>query len=122
MSIVNLAGLGIAFIGMPLTFIGCLSHCVKSEEPRSTIFGCFTISGLIGGWAFAFGMSPSGLTASSIVFLITIGTIGGICGLVSLGAQSDRSRLASLVFRGHIVYFLALALFFTLAVLIGSAE
>jgi len=55
-----------------------------------TYIAYFVLFGLVGGACLALALSPSGLAALCIVFLMTVGPIGSL--VCSLGLQLIRTR------------------------------
>jgi hypothetical protein len=65
---------------LPCAYLGlCLWMLVK-KVPRPPFVSYFFLFGVAGGWTFAVAMSPSGLAAVSIIFLIVIAPLSTVLG------------------------------------------
>jgi hypothetical protein len=60
------------FFVLPFCYITLCTLMSGSRVPRAPYIPFFCIFGSYGGWLVAFGLSPSGLTAVSLIFLLTI--------------------------------------------------
>ena len=64
--------LAAGFVVLPLCYIVLCMLMSGSGVPRAPYVPFFCIFGSYGGWLLAFGFSPSGLTALSLTFLLTL--------------------------------------------------
>ena len=68
----NILFLTLALLIVPIAYIA-LCIRMKSYRPSGLCYvAYFVLFGTVGGWCLAFGLSPSGLAATCIVFLITL--------------------------------------------------
>jgi hypothetical protein len=85
----------IALVVLPILY---LSLCVWMAVERVwwfTYVSYFIVFGTFGGWIFAFAMSPSSLTAASIVFLITVAFLSCVVSSLILLRRKNRTRFDS---------------------------
>ena len=63
--------LAVAVLVLPIAYFALVSHMrrIKLDEPP--FVPLFFAFGTVGGWMLAFALSPSGLTAMCIIFLVT---------------------------------------------------
>jgi len=81
----------LALLVCPIAYIA-LVHRMKTQvidEPP--VMPMFFLFGTIGGWLLAIGLSPSGLTATCIVFLITVAPIALFIASAGLCATQHRT-------------------------------
>ena len=98
---------------------GYLALCVWMFLRRVwwfTYFAYFSLFGALGGWCFALAMSPSGLTASSVVFLISVVLFSCLASALVLQFRKQKSRFEKIAMIGGYVYPLLIAAFFLIAV------
>jgi len=75
---------------VPLAYIGTCVWLFRRRVHWMTYIAYFVLFGLVGGACLALALSPSGLAALCIVFLMTVGPIGSL--VCSLGLQLIRTR------------------------------
>jgi len=75
---------------LPIAYLILFYH--MRNTPKAPIIPYFVIFGTVGGWMLAIALSPSGLAASSIVFLMTIGLLSLIATHVYLALISDKTK------------------------------
>jgi hypothetical protein len=102
--VIRLILLAIAGITLPA---GYLAVCVSLRRQRMwwfTYLAYFVLFGTLGGWVFAFAMSPSGLTATSITFLITIALVACTGSSLVLTFRKKKSRAEVIALIGGYFY------------------
>jgi len=82
-----------------------------------TYFAYFCLFGALGGWCFALAMSPSGLTATSIVFLVSIVLFSCLASALILQFRKQKNRFEKIAMIGGYVYPLLIGAFFLVAVI-----
>jgi hypothetical protein len=70
----------VAVVLLPCAYLGLCVWMLTKKIPRPPLVSYFLLFGVLGGWTFAFAMSPSGLAALSIVFLGVIAPMGTLLG------------------------------------------
>jgi hypothetical protein len=88
---VTLALMLISIMGMPCVYIAWCGWMLLRKVPKPPYLSYFFLFGVVGGWALAFAMSPSGLAASSIVFLLFLAPVGTLVGAASVWARRSLS-------------------------------
>jgi hypothetical protein len=86
----TLTFLSLAFGFVPLAYIGTCIWLFRRRVHWLAYVAYFVLFGIVGGACLALALSPSGLTAICIVFLMTAGPVG--CLACSAGLQKRRSR------------------------------
>lgn len=74
---------------------GYIATCLWLRRQRAWWFlypAYFALFGTLGGWTFAFSMSPSGMTATSIVFLVTAALAACVTSAVVVTFRKKKSR------------------------------
>jgi hypothetical protein len=82
-----------------------------------TYFAYFSLFGALGGWCFAFGVSPSGLTAMSIVFLVSVVLLACLGSALILQFRKQKSLFEKIAMIGGYSYPVMIAAFFLVAVI-----
>ncbi len=90
MLIWSLAFLCLAGGVVPLAYIATCIWLFRRRVHWLAYVAYFVLFGIVGGACLALALSPSGLTALCMVFLMTAGPVG--CLASSLGLQTLRSR------------------------------
>jgi hypothetical protein len=101
MPFVTLAFLSLAGGFVPLTYIGTCIWLFRQRVHWLAYLAYFVLFGIVGGACLALALSPSGLAAVCMVFLMTAGPVGCLACSVSLhmrrslttGSGGDRPRL-----------------------------
>ena len=70
----------VAAVVLPSTYLGLCVWMLLENVPRPPFVSYFFLFGVAGGWTFALAMSPSGLAAASLVFLMFIAPFGTLLG------------------------------------------
>ena len=110
----------IAAVIMPSVFLATFVILLKQREPFLTYCAYFVLCGSVGGWGFAFANSPSGITASSIVFLLTIAPVVSLSLSIALSFSAKRSRAASVAMMlGYFHPFLLALFIFAGSIILG---
>jgi hypothetical protein len=76
----------------------------------------FFLFGSFGGWCFALAMSPSGLTAASIVFLVSAALVACLISALILQFRKQKSRFDKVAMIGGYAYPLLMVAYFLNAV------
>lgn len=114
----------ISLLVLPGAYIAlCLQMSARKVE-RPPYLAAFVLFGNVGGWVLAFGLSPSGLAASCIVFLVFIAFPALMLSSIILLCRKNRSWLQDTVMMGGFMFPIAMgfvfALVYLLAALFGS--
>lgn len=102
-----------------------LTLCVRMSRsgiPRAPYLPFFFIFGSFGGWLLAFGLSPSGLTAMSVIFLFTLAPLSLLASAIWLWRLRDLSRYHRAAFNACLSYFGFLAAFLSFASLLSGSS
>ncbi len=75
-SAVTTIGLLAAGVLIPGAFVWWCVSLARRAAPWQAYVAYFFLFGTVGGWALAFGLSPSGLAAVSLIFLAIIAPVG----------------------------------------------
>jgi len=75
----------------PAVFIKLCVRMRKSGIERPPYIPFFFVFGTVGGWMLALALYPSGLTAVSLVFLVTLAPLALIGSSIYLVIRSERS-------------------------------
>ena len=94
----------LAGIILPAAYLAVYSWLKKQHAWPFLYFAYFCLFGAVGGWVFAFAMSPSGLTASSIVFLITVVALAFVFSSVVLTFKKKKGRAEWIALIGGYFY------------------
>jgi hypothetical protein len=94
----------IALLGIPLAFVALCRRLHMRRAWWFTYAAYFILSGTLGGWVLAYGLSPSGLAGLCIVWLTSVGTVACLAvGLVYLfRRKKDKWEYGALI--GGITY------------------
>jgi hypothetical protein len=84
--------LGIAGAILPAGYIATCFWLYRQKTWWFAYLAYFILFGALGGWVFAFAMSPSGLTATSVVFLVTVALVACVTSSVVLAFRRRKSR------------------------------
>ncbi len=77
----------------------------------------FFLFGAFGGWCFAFAMSPSGITASSIMFLVSAAVVACLVSALILQFRKKKGRFEKTAMIGGYIYPLLVVAYFVNALL-----
>ena len=94
----NLIFLALALAVWPIAFMVTCAAMHEQKLDSRPYFRLFVAFGITGGWFLAFGFSPSGMTASCIVFLMTIGFIAALITALSLIGSRKQSKFHAFSF------------------------
>jgi hypothetical protein len=81
----------VAFVACPAAYVACCGRMRGSAVPRPPVVPFFFLFGTLGGWILALALSPSGLTATCIVFLVTAAPLALLASSIYLLRRPDRS-------------------------------
>src|SRR5687767_10101698 len=107
----RLACLVPALLVLPVSYFVLCIRMRRSGISRPPYLPFFCIFGSFGGWLLALGLSPSGLTALSIIFLFTLAPLSLLASAVWLWRTRNLSRYHRVAFYGSLGYFGFLAAF-----------
>jgi hypothetical protein len=114
--------LGIAFLVWPATYAWLCDMMSTSRIQRPPVVPFFFLFGTLGGWVFAAALSPSGLTAASIVFLMVAAPLALVISSVYLMCRSERSIYHRLAIWSGFGYVGLLLAFFVVALVVTAAQ
>ncbi len=117
-SLFRIACLVPALLVLPACYLILCIRMRRSNVSRPPYLPFFFIFGSFGGWLLAFGLSPSGLTALSIVFLFTLAPLSLLASAIWLWRTRTLSRYHRAALQGSLGYFGFLAVFLCIASLI----
>jgi hypothetical protein len=83
-----------AVLGLLVCPAAYFSLCTRMRESgvqRPPYVPFFIVFGTVGGWLLALALSPSGLTAISIILLVTLAPLALLASSVYLVVRSERS-------------------------------
>jgi hypothetical protein len=89
--------IGIAIFACPAAYVWLCDTMRCARIPRPPIVPFFFVFGTVGGWVFAAALAPSGLTATSLVFLFTAAPLALVSSSVYLTRRPERSIYHRLV-------------------------
>ena len=111
-----------AVLGLLVCPAGYIALCVrmhKSGIQRPPYIPFFFVFGTVGGWMLALALSPSGLTAMSLIFLVTLTPLALVASSIYLVFQSERSSYHRFALWSGFTYPVLLALWMLMIVTIG---
>lgn len=82
--------LGAALVACPMAYLGTLAWMRAKRVPSIPVGALFMIFGTIGGWLLAIALSPSGLAAGCVIFLITVAPVGLFFGAARIAYMKER--------------------------------
>ncbi len=77
---------------VPLAYIGICIWLFRRRVHWLAYVAYFVLFGIVGGGCLALALSPSGLAAVCLVFLMTAGPVGSLACSVGLQMRYSRSR------------------------------
>jgi hypothetical protein len=116
----NVIFLGLALLIIPAAYVTvCLKmfRMYPAGPSRFCYFAYYILFGTVGGWCLAIGLSPSGLAALCIMFLMTIAPLACLVSSLVLQSRRTRTRYEEVAIIGGYSYLGLLVVWF-LAVLI----
>jgi hypothetical protein len=120
---VRLSLLALAGGVMPVAYLALCAWMYLRRVWWFTYLAFFFIFGAIGGWCFALAMSPSGLTATSIVFLVSFAVVACLTAAVVLHFRKQKGPFEKLaMFGGYAYPLLVVANFIRVVVFSQSAR
>ncbi len=108
----QIALLLLAVLGCPIAYIALVSRMRTQRIAKPPIAAMFFLFGTVGGWLLAFALSPSGLTAMCIIFLLTVAPIALFVASVNLTSVKDRTIYHRISMWSGFLYPAILGLFF----------
>lgn len=107
----------LAFLGCPIAYLALVFRMRNQKIVKPPIAPMFFLFGTVGGWILAFTLSPSGLTAMCIIFLVTIAPIALFLTSLGLTFVKNRTIYHQISMWGGFSYPAILALFGALSAL-----
>ena len=102
----------LAGVAVPVAYLAFLIRMVLHGVWWFTYFAYFCLFGALGGWCFAVAMSPSGLAATSIVFLVSVVSLACLAAALTLQFRKQKSRFEIIAMLGGYSYPLLIAALF----------
>jgi hypothetical protein len=96
--------LALAFVVVPLTYFAFCVWMVFQRVSWLCYPAYFVLFGTVGGWCLAIGMSPSGLAASCMIFLLTLAPLSCLISSVVLQLRGGRTRIEKVAMISGYVY------------------
>jgi hypothetical protein len=84
--------LGVASVTLPVGYVATAGWLRKQQAWWFLYVAYFVLFGTLGGWTFAFAMSPSGIAAVSIVFLMTAALVACVSSAIVVTFRRKKSR------------------------------
>src|SRR5713226_2637528 len=103
----------------PSAFITLCVRMRRSGVRRPPYVPFFFLFGTVGGWTLALALSPSGLAASCIIFLLTAAPLALVASSIYLVARSERSCYHRLALWSGFTYPAFLAIWMLVVVILG---
>jgi hypothetical protein len=103
----------------PMTYIGVCVKMRKAGVARPPYVPFFFVFGTLGGWMLALALSPSGLTAMSLVFLATLAPLSLVVSSIYLVTRPERTRYHWIALWSGFTYPALLALWILVIVVVG---
>ena len=107
---------------MPVSYLALCVWMLLRRVWWFTYFAYFPQFGAVGGWCFAFAMSPSGLTAASIVFLVSVVVIACLTSALVLQFRRQKGRFEKVAMVGGYAYPLLIIAYFVQAVVFHPTQ
>jgi hypothetical protein len=109
---IQLTLLAMALAIVPLAYVALCVRMFRSRVWWFTYLAYFFLFGVFGGWCLAFAESPSGITASSIVFLVSAAVVACLASALVLQSRKKRDRFEKFAMIGGYVYPVLVVAFF----------
>jgi len=90
--IITIIAFGLALLVVPVLFIALCVWMAKRRVHWLCYPAYFFLFGIVGGGCIAVGLSPSGLAALCIVFLMMAAPIACLCASIALHTRRGRGR------------------------------
>lgn len=101
----------LAGLAYPIAYVALVSRMRTQKIEKPPITPMFFLFGTIGGWMLAFALSPSGLAAMCIIFLMTAAPIALFVASVGLSSIKNKSIYHRIAMWGGFSYPAVLGLF-----------
>ena len=112
--------LAVAGVTLPAGYIATCVWLRKQHAWWFLYLAYFALFGTLGGWTFAFAMSPSGITAASIVFLMTAALVACATSAVIVTFRKKKSRAEWIALAGGYLYPVCLGVMLGVGFLLDS--
>ena len=90
--LINIVGLALALGVVPALYLVFFFRMFRRSVHRLCYPAYFFLFGIVGGWCLAIGLSPSGLAAACIVFLLTLAPLACLGASACLNFCRNRGR------------------------------
>lgn len=111
-SLVNVMGLALALGVIPALYLALRSRMIERKVHPHCHSAYFYLFGIAGGLCLAIGLSPSGLAAACMVFLMTLAPLACLVASVRLSLCPNRGRFENVAMvLGYVYPGLILAVF-----------
>ena len=117
---IHIALLAVALVVMPIAYCVLVGYMRRIKLDNPPYIPMFFTFGTVGGWVLAFALSPSGLTAMCIVFLITAAPVALLITSIRLSCLKNLTTYHRIPMWGGFAYPALLAVFLTLASLTNA--
>jgi hypothetical protein len=90
--LINIVGLSLALVVVPAVFLVLCFRMARRKVHRFCYPAYFFLFGIAGGLCLAVGLSPSGLAAACMVFLMTLAPLASLGASACLNFCRNRGR------------------------------
>jgi hypothetical protein len=90
--LINIVGLSLALVVVPALFLGLCLRMARRKVHRFCYPAYFFLFGIVGGLCLAVVLSPSGLAAVCMVFLMTLAPLASLGASACLNFAKGRGR------------------------------
>jgi hypothetical protein len=109
----------LALLVCPAAYITLCVRMRRAGIQRPPYIPFFFVFGTVGGWMLALALSPSGLTAMSLIFLATLAPLALVVSSIYLVAGPERSSYHRIALWSGSTYPALLALWILVIVIVG---
>jgi hypothetical protein len=109
----------LALLVCPTAYIALCVRMRRAGVQRPPYIPFFFVFGTVGGWMLALALSPSGLTAMSLIFLATLSPLALVVSSIYLVARPERSSYHRIALWSGFTYPALLALWVLVIVFVG---
>lgn len=120
--ILSLVLLAVAVVGLPASYVATCRWLQKQQAWSFLYAAYFILFGTLGGWVFAVAMSPSGIAAASIVFLMTVALAACLISAVIVTFKKQKKRAEWIALTGGYAYPVCLGLLLTAGFMLDGAS
>lgn len=109
----------LALLVCPAAFVTLCVRMRQSGVQRPPYVPFFFVFGTVGGWMLALALSPSGLAAMSLIFLVTLTPLALTASSIYLVTRPERSTYHRVALWGGFTYLALLAVWVLVIVIVG---